>query len=142
MANWSQVISKMDEVLYNEYKGKSREDLLKAKEKAQANIKRRIMGNIDDGFVSQNLDESIISICNRLLDTRSERDFTNFSMEIDGMTLTYIEFESYTVKDKVRGINAICNTHNWKGKGIRKYEDEIQDAIDKFTKYIRKNMYM
>lgn len=142
MANWSQVISKMDEVLYNEYNGKSREELLKAKEKAQANIQRRITESADDGFVSQNLDETIVSICDRLLDTRVERDFDGFSMEIDGMTLTYIEFENYTVKDKLRGINAICNRHNWKGKGIRKYEYEIQDAIDKFTRHIRKNMYM
>lgn len=151
MANWNGVLqSDVRGVLYEKYSKMTRAEVEEAKKAAEDRIDERLRESLDDAFVSDRIDRDIIGVCTNLLDTRVKRDFTNFTLEVNGMTLTLLESDlsvkggslcnCYKVVDKTRGIDAICG-FRYKGKGVRKYVEEIEKAIWDFEKYMGLNAF-
>ena len=151
MANWNGVLqSDVRGVLYEKYSKMTRAEVEEAKKAAEDRIDERLRESLDDVFVSDRIDRDIIGVCTNLLDTRVKRDFTNFTLEVNGMTLTLLESDlsveggslcnCYKVVDKTRGIDAICG-FRYKGKGVRKYVEEIEKAIWDFEKYMGLNAF-
>lgn len=143
MANMINALNESMRTLKDLYKGYTRDQLENKKREAEERIKGRYINHsIDDSLVSNNLDENKIAVCNNLLNTRELRDFTNFSMDINNITITYISNTEYKAIDNNKGKNIIVDGYKLTGKGAKKYKYDIEEAINEFESYIRKNRYI
>lgn len=114
--------------ILNEYKSKSKEELITLRKEAIERNENRIDKDWDDNFVSTQVDSTIIDVCNMLLNP--VKNNTGKIIYLDGYRIETIGIREYNIsKDNI--VNVVINCKSCKGKGARKYSNDL-DSIYNF----------
>lgn len=131
-------------VLYNELKKLSKEQLISMKEQLIQNDIDRI--NMDDAFMSSKISNNKLSIIDILLEAPKKYiDYKGYKTQI-GNYIVSIETDDYSVmhiQNKELKINVVVDviTGKCKGKGIRKYEEDIFEVAYQVEKTLKHHKY-
>ena len=133
MSNMLSALNLNDYSFKNQFKKKSREELIQLRDETKKNIARlhQEMIDYDDGFVSLKINEDILHTINKLLETKVKRSFKNCRLVFNEYYITIIDEYNILVKNDKLGIDVHYNDiGKVTGKGARKYIDEIEQLLN------------
>ena len=145
MSNMLSALNLNDYSFKNQFKKKSREELIQLRDETKKNIARlhQEMIDYDDGFVSLKINEDILHTINKLLETKVKRSFKNCRLVFNEYYITIIDEYNILVKNDKLGIDVHYNDiGKVTGKGARKYIDEIEICRDKVRHFKCHNKWL
>lgn len=135
MSNMSSALSYSSKYYSKFYQGYTKDQLLKEKERLEGLIKERYERQVDwdDCFVSQGLNETALSVVNGLLNPVPILE--NIRINLNGFTVDIIDLNNIYLKNSDKNIDAFVQWRGvYKGKGARKYAEEIEEVINYITR--------
>lgn len=135
MSSISSALSQSNKYYSKFYQGYTKDQLLKEKDRLEVLIRERYTRQVDwdDCFVSQGLNETALSVVNSLLNPIPTLE--NIRIYMNGFTVDIIDLNNVYLKNNDKNIDAYVQYRGvYKGKGARKYAEEIEEIINYITR--------
>lgn len=145
MSNMLSALNLNDYSFKNQFKKKTRKELIRLRDETKKNIARlhQEMIDYDEGFVSLKINEDILHTLDKLLETKVKRTFKNTKLVFNDYYITVIDEYNIIVKNDKLEINVHYNDiGKVTGKGARKYIDEIQKIYRKVIAFRWSNKWL
>lgn len=135
MSSISSALSQSNKYYSKFYQGYTKDQLLKEKDRLEGLIRERYTRQVDldDCFVSQGLNETALSVVNSLLNPIPTLE--NIRIYMNGFAVDIIDLNNVYLKNNDKNIDAYVQYRSvYKGKGARKYAEEIEEIINYITR--------
>lgn len=135
MSNMSNALAQSNKYYSKFYQGYTKDQLLKEKDRLEGLIRERYTRQVDwdDCFVSQGLNETALSVVNGLLNPIPILE--NIRINLNGFTVDIIDLNNVYLKNNDKNIDVYVQYRGvYKGKGARKYTEEIEEIINYITR--------